>query len=87
MKRINPLHSFEFRDTITTVYSGKEGEGLPKHEHDVAHITFVTTGKTIVRKENAQLVMTPDTQPVLLTAKEWHEIEILEDNTVFVNII
>jgi hypothetical protein len=30
--------------------------------------------------------MTKDTQPVNLPAYEWHEIEALEDGTVFVNV-
>ena len=30
--------------------------------------------------------MTKDTKPVNLVAREWHEIEALEDNTVFVNV-
>lgn len=30
--------------------------------------------------------MTKDTQPVNLRANEWHEIEALEDGTVFVNV-
>ena len=31
--------------------------------------------------------MNKDTQPVDLPANEWHEIEALEDGTVFVNIV
>ena len=33
-----------------------------------------------------ELVMTKDTQPVNLVANDWHEIEALEDGTVFVNV-
>lgn len=43
-------------------------------------------GSIIVRKEGKDLVMNKDTQPVNLVANEWHEIESLEDGTVFVNI-
>jgi hypothetical protein len=43
-------------------------------------------GSCIIRKENKELVMTKDTKPVNLLANEWHEIEALEDGTVFVNI-
>ena len=32
-----------------------------------------------------ELVMTKDTQPVSLVANEWHEIEAIEDGTVFFN--
>lgn len=87
MKTINPLHSFTFNDTMTNVYFGNSGEGLPRHEHTVPHITFVTSGKIVVRKEGKELIMTVESKPVLLTENEWHEIEILESNTTFVNII
>lgn len=30
--------------------------------------------------------MTEDTQPINLLAGEWHEIEALDDGTVFVNV-
>ena len=43
-------------------------------------------GSCILRKEGRELVMTKHTQPVNLTAAEWHEIEALEDGTVFVNV-
>ena len=68
------------------VYHANKGEGLPKHEHLYAHLTMCHSGSCIVRKENKQLVMTKDTQPVNLVADEWHEIEALEDGTVFVNV-
>jgi len=39
-----------------------------------------------VQKENRELVMTKNTQPVNLLANEWHDIEALEDETIFVNV-
>ena len=36
--------------------------------------------------KNEELVMTKDTQPVNLVANDWHEIEALEDGTVFANM-
>lgn len=39
-----------------------------------------------MRKEGRELVMDKNTQPVNLVAAEWHEIEALEDGTVFVNV-
>jgi len=32
------------------------------------------------------MIVTKETQPINLTANEWHEIEALEDNTVFCNM-
>jgi hypothetical protein len=44
------------------------------------------SGSIKVSNEKRSLVMDKETQPINLVANEWHEIEALEDNTVFVNI-
>ena len=67
-------------------YHANKGVGLPRHEHSYSHLTMCHAGSIIVRKEGRELVMTKDTQPVNLVANEWHEIEALEDGTVFVNV-
>jgi hypothetical protein len=43
-------------------------------------------GSCIIRKEGREKMIDKNTQPIDLAANEWHEIEALEDNTVFVNI-
>lgn len=68
------------------VYHANKGQGLPRHDHVYSHLTICHSGSLIVRKEGRELVMTKDTQPVNLLANEWHELEALEDNTVFVNV-
>lgn len=68
------------------VYHANAGEGLPKHEHVYSHLTMCHAGSIKVSNERRSLVMTKDTQPVNLLANEWHEIEALEDGTVFVNV-
>ena len=68
------------------VFHACKGEGLPRHQHSYSHLTMCHAGSCIIRKEGRQLVMTKDTQPVNLVANEWHEIEALEDGTVFVNV-
>lgn len=68
------------------IYHPNKGEGLPRHEHAYSHLTMCHAGSIIVRKEGRELIMTKDTQPVNLVANEWHEIEALEDGTVFVNV-
>lgn len=80
-------HTVTFNGTTLNVFHANMGEGLPRHEHDYAHLTMCHAGSCIVRKEGRSLVMTKDTKPVNLTAKEWHEIEALEDGTVFVNVL
>lgn len=71
--------------TTLNIYHVDAGEGLPRHDHTFSHLTICMAGSCIVRKEGRNLVMTKDTQPVNLIANEWHEIEALEDGTVFVN--
>lgn len=86
MKPVTPKHQLTYDGASLNVYHANKGEGLPKHEHAYAHLTMCHAGSCIVRKEGRELVMTKDTQPVNLTAAEWHEIEALEDGTVFVNV-
>jgi quercetin dioxygenase-like cupin family protein len=86
MQAVTPVHSVVYDGAQLNVYHANKGQGLPKHQHAYAHLTMVHAGKLIARKENKELVMTKETQPVNLVANEWHELEALEDNTVFVNV-
>jgi hypothetical protein len=83
---IKARHMVTYDGAVMSVYHANAGEGLPKHGHFYSHLTMCHAGKCIVRKEGRELVMTKDTQPVNLKADEWHEIEALEDGTVFVNV-
>jgi hypothetical protein len=44
-------------------------------------------GKTAIRKENLHKEMDKDTTPVILKENEWHEIEALQDGTIFINVL
>lgn len=81
-----PKHSFIYDGAVINVFHANKGEGLPRHEHAYAHATFCTSGSCAVRKEKGEWVFTKDTQPANLKAGEWHEIEALEDGTVFINM-
>jgi len=83
---VPPAHSFTYDGATLNIFHVNKGEGLPAHSHLYAHATMCMAGSCIVRKENKELVMTKNTQPINLVAIEWHEIEGLEDNTVFVNV-
>lgn len=80
------VHDVTYDGSTVRVYHADRGQGLPRHSHAYAHLTMCHAGSCIIRKEGKQLVMTKDTQPVNLIGGEWHEIEALEDDTVFVNI-
>ena len=84
--RINPKFIVTYDGASVNVYHANKGEGLPKHSHFFAHLTMCHSGSCLVTKEGKSLVMTKDTQPVNLVANDWHELEALEDGTVFVNI-
>jgi hypothetical protein len=79
-------HQFTCDGVELKVYHADKGEGLPKHEHMYSHVTMCNAGSCVVRVEGKELVMTKETQPVNLTENKWHEIEALEDDTVFVNV-
>ncbi len=68
------------------VFHASKGYGLPKHQHDYPHLTVCHSGSCAVRMEHKEFVMTKNSQPVNLPANKWHEIEALEDGTVFVNL-
>lgn len=84
--QIQPKHQVTYDGASLNVYHANKGQGLPRHSHAYAHLTMCHSGSCIVRKEGRELVMTKNTQPVNLTANEWHEIEALENGTVFVNV-
>lgn len=85
-EQIEHKFSFSQNDTGVRVYHAHKGSGIPKHEHAYSHITLCVAGSIAVRKEGIEKVFTKDSQPVNLVANEWHEIEALEDGTIFINI-
>lgn len=85
-KAIPPVFVVTQNAVTLNIFHAKKGEGLPKHSHAHSHLTMCHAGSCIVRKEGRELLMTKDTQPVNLVGGEWHEIEALEDGTVFVNV-
>ena len=86
MIAIPPRTSFEYAGASINVYHANIGEGLPKHEHTYNHATFCTAGSCVVRKQEKEITITKLSEPLNLRYNEWHEIEALEDNTVFINV-
>jgi hypothetical protein len=83
---VMPKHTFNYDGVEVNIYHANKGEGLPKHEHVYAHASMCHSGSCIIRKENKEVIINKYSKPVNLKQNEWHEIEALEDNTVFVNI-
>ena len=86
MKYAPIAHSLSYDGCTMNTFHPNKGQGLTRHDQTFSHATVCHAGSIVVRKEGKELVMTKETQPVNLAANEWHEIEALEDNTVFVNI-
>ena len=83
---ITPYHQFLYSGTQLNVYHANKGEGLPKHQHNFNHATVCHVGSCVVRVKGKEIIMNCNSQPIDLPANIDHEIEALEDGTVFVNI-
>ena len=80
-------HSFTYNGVRINIYHANKGEGLPMHGHEYSHATMCATGSCLVSLENGKnKVLTKHEIPLNLLAGIQHEIEALEDNTVFVNV-
>ena len=83
---IKPKHTFTYDGASVNVYHANKSEGLPKHQHNYSHATICHNGSCIIRIEEKEKVINKYSGAFNLPANEWHEIEALEDDTVFVNV-
>jgi quercetin dioxygenase-like cupin family protein len=79
-------HSFSAMGQTYVRYVFSRGEGLPKHQHDVDHLTIVAAGKIKASTDARQIERGPTDSPILFRANRAHEIEALEDDTVILNV-
>lgn len=86
MITITPKHSFIYDGAQLNVYHADKGQGLEKHQHNYSHAIICNAGLCLVTLEGRSYTMTKDSTPLNLPAGEWHEIEAVEDGTVFVNV-
>jgi quercetin dioxygenase-like cupin family protein len=86
MIAVTPKHSFTYDGAQVNVYHANKGQGLPSHSHSYAHATMCNAGSCLVSLEGRSYTIDKNSQPLNLPAVEWHEIEALEDDTVFVNV-
>jgi quercetin dioxygenase-like cupin family protein len=77
---------FSLNGVHMETYYANKNEGLKRHEHTFPHLTVCIQGSCVIRKEGKELVITKDSTAILLKENEWHEIEALEDNTIFMNV-
>lgn len=88
-KGINSIparHDFTYAGAMVRIYHANKGDGLPKHSHSYTHATLCNAGSCEVRLQGRSYILNKDSIPLNLPAGEWHEIEALENGTVFLNI-
>jgi quercetin dioxygenase-like cupin family protein len=86
IQAIEPKHKFVYDGASINIYHANKGEGLPKHEHIYSHATMCHAGSCLVSLKGRSYTINKNSTPLNLPANEWHEIEALEDETVFVNV-
>jgi len=79
-------HTFTYDDATVNIYHANKGEGIPMHSHAYSHATTCMNGSCKYTQDDRFIIATKDTKPVNLLAGHKHEIEALEDGTVFVNV-
>ena len=84
--QVNSKHKFVLNLAEILVYHANKGEGLPSHTHGYSHVTMCDNGSCLVSLEGRSYTIDKNSKPLFLPANEWHEIEALEDETVFVNV-
>ena len=86
MIALTPQHSFTYDGARLNVFHAAKGEELSQHSHNYSHATICHNGSCVIRMEGKKKVIDKHSGAFNLPAVEWHEIEALEDNTVFVNV-
>jgi quercetin dioxygenase-like cupin family protein len=86
ISQINILKAFSYAGATFNIFYANKGDGLNIHQHTFNHATACQVGSCAVRVKGKEFILTIDSQPIDLLANEPHEIEALEDGTVFVNI-
>jgi len=81
-----PYHNFSYAETHYSVYHADKEEGLLEHTHFWNHATICHAGSCLVKVKNKEIILNRYSQPIDLPANIPHEIEALENGTVFVNI-
>ena len=83
---LDPTHRFTYGGATLNVFHANRGEGIPMHTHEYSHATTCMAGSCKYTQDGVVVIATKDTQPINLVAGKYHEIEALEDGTVFVNV-
>ena len=81
-----PKHDMTYDGAVVRIYHANKGEGIPAHKHSYSHATMCMAGSCKLTQEEKSAVLNKDSIPVNLVGGKYHEIEALEDGTIFVNV-
>jgi len=79
-------HSFTYGGAVVNIFHANKGEGIAMHSHAYSHATTCMNGSCKLTQEDKEVITDKNSMPVSLLAGKMHEIEALEDGTVFVNV-
>lgn len=86
IQAVSPKFSFKYASAKIDIYHADKNQGLPYHSHIYSHAVACCSGSCILRLRNKVVIIDKNSQPVNLPANVYHEIEAIEDGSVFVNI-
>ena len=87
VQKIDYTHDFLYDGVRMVIFHANKGQDLPMHGHSFHHGFVCNSGSCLVTLENGQSkIVNKNSQPINLLNDKKHEIEALEDETVFVNI-
>jgi hypothetical protein len=82
----SPKHVFTYDGAQLNVYHASKGYGLPMHSHAWSHAVICHNGSCLITVGIKKKVIDKHSGAFNLPAHVGHEIEALEDDTVFVNV-
>lgn len=83
---VPPRHDMTYDGATVRVYHANKGEGIASHSHSYSHATMCMAGSCKLTQEEKSVVTNKHSTPVNLVGGKYHEIEALEDGTVFANV-
>jgi quercetin dioxygenase-like cupin family protein len=79
-------HTMTYGGARLNIYHADVGHGLSWHSHAYSHAVICHAGACKVRKGKKEVMLKKGSTPVNLPAAEPHEIEVVENDTVFVTV-
>ena len=83
---ISAQTTFMYGGARVNIYHANAGEGSAYHKHPYNHATMCVHGSCKVKQGTTEVIINKDSKPVNLLAGIEHDIEAIEDGTIYVNV-